>query len=75
MYFICGNLLVDNNRLCVPRCSVCILLIEEVHYGSLAGNFGIQKTLTMLQEHYYWLKMLSDVTNSLLSVAHVTGRS
>jgi len=41
------------------------LLIREVHSGSLAGHYGENKTLSMLQEHYYWVRMSKDVQNIL----------
>ena len=37
--------------------------MHEAHGGGLAGHFGIAKTLEILREHFFWPKMLGDVTN------------
>jgi hypothetical protein len=36
-------------------------LIKEKHSGGLAGHFGIDKTLGLLKEKYYWPQMYKDV--------------
>jgi hypothetical protein len=36
-------------------------IIKEAHGGSLAGHFGRDKTLTLVQEHFVWPKMVRDV--------------
>ncbi|XP_074305693.1 uncharacterized protein LOC141640914 [Silene latifolia] len=51
------------NCLYVPKYSVWELLVREVHGGGLAEHFGIQKTLEVLREHFYWPKMQGDVHN------------
>ncbi|XP_074303267.1 uncharacterized protein LOC141637719 [Silene latifolia] len=38
---------------------------REVHSGGLGGHFGVQKTLDILQEQFYWPKMMGDVQNVL----------
>ena len=35
--------------------------MKEAHAGGLMGHFGVQKTLDMLQEHFYWPHMKHDV--------------
>ena len=35
--------------------------MKEAHAGGLMGHFGVQKTLNMLQEHFYWSHMKHDV--------------
>ncbi|KAF7800964.1 putative retroelement integrase [Senna tora] len=37
------------------------LLVRESHSGGLIWHFGVQKTLDMLNEHFYWLNMRKDV--------------
>ncbi|KAI4372557.1 hypothetical protein MLD38_010772 [Melastoma candidum] len=39
-------------KLCIPRSSTRELLIREVHGGGIAGHFGGDKTLSMLQENF-----------------------
>ncbi|KAK1698731.1 hypothetical protein QYE76_015428 [Lolium multiflorum] len=34
---------------------------SESHAGGLMGNFGREKTLLMLDDHFYWPKMRRDV--------------
>ncbi|XP_027122069.1 uncharacterized protein [Coffea arabica] len=43
------------------------LLVRESHSGGLIGHFGVDKTLAMLQEHFYWPHIRRDV-------ARVVGR-
>ena len=50
------------NRLCVPRCSMHLMLIREAHEGGLMGHFGIAKTLYVLQEHFFWPNIEFDVS-------------
>ena len=35
--------------------------MQELHGGALAGHFGVEKTISMLKEHYYWPKMSKEV--------------
>ncbi|KAJ9557635.1 hypothetical protein OSB04_012249 [Centaurea solstitialis] len=61
-YFIQDGFLFKNNKLCIPKGSIRELLIREAHGGGLAGHFGINKTLGVLHEHFYWPHMEGDVT-------------
>jgi len=36
-------------------------LSNILHAGALAGHFGVEKTCSMLKEHYYWPRMSKDV--------------
>ncbi|XP_022843177.1 uncharacterized protein LOC111366704 [Olea europaea var. sylvestris] len=40
--------LFQENRLCIPNCSMRELLVREAHSGGLIGHFRMQKTLEML---------------------------
>ena len=53
--------LVRENKLCIPNCSIRDLLVRESHGGGLMGHFGVNKTLGVLQEHFYWPHMKRDV--------------
>ena len=45
----------------MPNCRIRELLVQEGHGGGLMGHFGIFKTLSLLQEHFYWPNMKRDV--------------
>ena len=53
--------LFKRDRLCVPICSICVLLVKESHGGGLMRHFGVHKTLGILNEHFYWHNMKHDV--------------
>ncbi|KAK1631451.1 hypothetical protein QYE76_005766 [Lolium multiflorum] len=36
-------------------------MVWESHVGGLMGHFGREKTLLMLDDHFYWPKMRRDV--------------
>ncbi|RVW87269.1 Transposon Ty3-I Gag-Pol polyprotein [Vitis vinifera] len=48
-----------NNR--VPKCSLREAIIREAHGGGLAGHFDQDKTLIMVQENFYWPKLMQDI--------------
>ena len=60
-FFRHNDYLFKEKRLCVPKGSIRELLVKEAHEGGLMGHFGIQKTLDMLHEHFYWPHMKRDV--------------
>ncbi|XP_071694978.1 uncharacterized protein [Rutidosis leptorrhynchoides] len=53
--------LFKGSRLCIPKDSIRELLFREAHGGGLADHFGINKTLEILNEHFYWPCMDKDV--------------
>ena len=53
------------DKICIPRCSLRLLLVEEAQKGGLIGHFGRDKTYHMLQTHFYWPHMLRDVEHML----------
>ena len=57
--------LFKGTKLCIPKAGTRELLIREIHSGSLAGHYGENNTLSMLQEHYYWPGMSKDVQDIL----------
>jgi hypothetical protein len=54
------------NKLCIPDCSVQILLLQEAHAGGLMGHFGVKKAEHVLADHFFWLKMRRDVVRHVL---------
>jgi integrase-like protein/reverse transcriptase-like protein len=61
LFCIQEGFLFKGNRLCIPKLPLRTILVKEVHEGGLAGHFGIQKTLDMLAQNFYWPKMLGTV--------------
>jgi len=49
------------NKLCVPWGPWRELLVREAHGGALASHFGLNKTINILKEHFYWPKIGEDV--------------
>jgi hypothetical protein len=54
--------LFKESKLCVPNCSMRELLVHEAHSRGLMRHFSVRKTLEILHEHFFWLKMRRDVT-------------
>jgi hypothetical protein len=52
--------------LCVPS-SERVKMIWESHYSRVAGHFGIEKTVAMLQKHFYWPKLRQEVNKYIRS--------
>ena len=48
-------------KLCIPRTSFRDLLIWEMHAGSLAGHFGRDKTIALVEGRFYWPSLKNDV--------------
>ena len=60
-YSVQEGYLFKGNKLCIPRSSWSEFLVREAHGGALAGHFGLNKTIDILKEHFYWPKMGGDV--------------
>ena len=60
-YFIEEGMLFKEIHLCIPRSSTRSNLIKEKHCGGLAGHFGIDKTLSLVKDKYYWPQMYKDI--------------
>ena len=60
-FFKHDGFLFKESKLCIPKSSLRELLIREAHSGGLMGHFGIEKSLSILQEHFFWPKMKVDV--------------
>ena len=64
-YNIVDGFLFKANKLCVPKCATRELLIREAHGGGVAGHFEVNKIIELLEEHFYWQKMVSNVLFTL----------
>ncbi|XP_048552596.1 uncharacterized protein LOC125532671 [Triticum urartu] len=54
------------NKLCIPNCSIRLLLLQEAHAGGLMGHFGAKKTESVLIDHFFWPRMRRDVEHYIL---------
>ena len=57
------------NKLCIPACSVRLLLLQEAH-GGLMGHFGVKNIEDILAGQFFWPKMRRDVERSLVAAQH-----
>ena len=64
-YYLFEGFLFKADKVCIPKCSLRLLLVEEAHKGGLMGHFGRDKTYDMLHTHFYWPHMLRDVEHLL----------
>jgi len=60
-FYLFDGFLFKADKVCIPNCSLRLLLVEESHKGGLMGHFGRDKTFAMLNEHFFWPKMRRDV--------------
>jgi hypothetical protein len=65
-FHIQDRLLCHLGHLCVPT-SEHANMIWEAHYSRVAGHFGIEKTVVVLQKHFYWPKIRQDVKKYIIS--------
>jgi len=49
------------HKLCIPRTSARELLVWELHVGGLAGHFGHNKTIEVVEYRFYWPSLKRDV--------------
>jgi len=65
-FYLHDGFLFRANKLCIPDCSVRILLVQEAHAGGLMGLFGAKKIEQVLTDHFFWPKMRRDVERHVL---------
>lgn len=63
--------LFKNRKLCVPNSSIKKLFVCEVHSSGLMGHFGIDKTLSILHEHFFGLICANMLRKFVRSASHV----
>ncbi|XP_010559009.1 PREDICTED: uncharacterized protein LOC104827529 [Tarenaya hassleriana] len=60
LYLHDGYLFRDK-RLCIPQGSMRNIILHEAHGGALAGQFGVEKTLAAIHDHFYWPHLKREV--------------
>ena len=60
-YLIQDGMLFKGSQLCIPRSSMRENLIKAKHSGGMARHFGLDKTISILREYYFWPQMSQDV--------------
>jgi len=53
--------LFKGNKLYIPKSPLRDLIIKKAHGGDLAIHFGINRTLEILKDHFYWPKIGGDI--------------
>jgi hypothetical protein len=61
-YFMQDGYLFKGKQLCIPIGSMRGNIIRELHSSGLAGHFGKDKMLALIEDKYYWLNMKKDIT-------------
>jgi hypothetical protein len=61
-YFMQDGYLFKGKKLCIPIGSMRENIIRELQNSLLKGHFGKDKTLSLIKDKYYWLKMKNDIT-------------
>ncbi|KAK8944242.1 hypothetical protein KSP39_PZI007782 [Platanthera zijinensis] len=56
-YVINDGYLFRNGKLCIPQSSLRLHIIWELHSGGLSGHFGRDKTITLVEDKFYWPKL------------------
>ena len=70
-----GNFLIRDGylfkgiKLCIPHTSLRDFLVWELHTGGLAGHFGRDKTIALVEDKFYWTSLIRDVAR-IVSQCH-----
>ena len=57
MFVIRDDFLNYGKQLCIPQGSLRESIVREAHEGGLASHFGHFKTLKLIRDNLYWLKL------------------
>ena len=60
-FLVENDYLFNVTKLNIPQTSFWDLLIWEMHAGGLAGHFGRDKTIALVEDRFYWPSLKNDV--------------
>jgi hypothetical protein len=70
-FHIHDRLLCHLGHFCVPT-NKHAKMIWESHYSRVTRHFGVEKTVVILQKHFYWPKLRQEVNKYIISFTACT---
>ena len=64
-FLLCNGYFFKGVKLCIPRTSLLDFFIWELHAGGLAGHFGRDKIIALVEDYFYWPSLKWDVARSV----------
>jgi len=67
-FYVSNFFFFKEGKLCITK--NLIILVKETHERELMGHFGVDKTLSMLQEKLFWHNMRRKSKDIIIDVLH-----